>query len=283
MEMVLSCLRVLRHHNVIALIDMFFFTNRYECTEKAALLLTGKEEKLLSDAVEFVMRRPPSSSSGDQTNTPNSPSHRFMEHAAATGRSTSLPDQQGSFPLTSYSHDTQITPANRRVDYVSIKIAISELYNAFHQGTSIGDLWIALVSGDLPPGMPETVNWKKMFKLIDHRRFASFGQVHGLLYRVHDYPLLVDKNAVANQVEPYSRSLLGLVTKVGLLSGTQERRPISRAEPSSRDEQQLRRKLAAYMDGRHCDDELACTFERSFADLLDVFQGSEIVHVFATE
>ena len=40
MEMVQACLRVLRHHGVIALVDMFFFSNHYECTEKAAFMIS---------------------------------------------------------------------------------------------------------------------------------------------------------------------------------------------------------------------------------------------------
>lgn len=44
MEMVRACLRVLKHHGVIALVDMFFYTNRYEFTERATAMLAGKEQ-----------------------------------------------------------------------------------------------------------------------------------------------------------------------------------------------------------------------------------------------
>mmetsp|Transcript_22526 Transcript_22526/g.53170 ORF Transcript_22526/g.53170 Transcript_22526/m.53170 type:complete len:799 (+) Transcript_22526:318-2714(+) len=57
LEMVLACLRVLRHHCVIKVIDMFVYTNRYECTERAAAMLAGKQDKLLQEAVEFAMKR----------------------------------------------------------------------------------------------------------------------------------------------------------------------------------------------------------------------------------
>ena len=58
MEMVRACLRVLKHHGVIALVDMFMYSNRYGFTEKATAMLAGKESKLLQEAVDFVMKRP---------------------------------------------------------------------------------------------------------------------------------------------------------------------------------------------------------------------------------
>ena len=57
LEMVLACLRVLRHHGVISVVDMFLYTNRYECTERAAAMLAGKEDKLLQEAVDFAVKR----------------------------------------------------------------------------------------------------------------------------------------------------------------------------------------------------------------------------------
>ena len=61
LELVLACLRVLRHHGVISVVDIFLYTNRYECTERAAAMLAGKEERLLQEAVEFAVKRKPAS------------------------------------------------------------------------------------------------------------------------------------------------------------------------------------------------------------------------------
>jgi hypothetical protein len=58
LEMVLACLRVLKHHGVIQVVDMFMYTNRYEFTEKATAMLAGKEDKLLQEAVAFAIKRP---------------------------------------------------------------------------------------------------------------------------------------------------------------------------------------------------------------------------------
>ena len=56
MELVRACLRVLKHHGVIALVDMFLYTNRYEFTSRASAMLAGKEPKLLQEAVEFCVK-----------------------------------------------------------------------------------------------------------------------------------------------------------------------------------------------------------------------------------
>jgi Nitrogen permease regulator 2 len=63
MELVRACLRVLKHHSVIALVDMFYFTNRYECTKNAAVLQLSTSISnsktstvLLEEAVRYSFR-----------------------------------------------------------------------------------------------------------------------------------------------------------------------------------------------------------------------------------
>ena len=297
MEMVLSCLRVLRHHGVIAVVDMFFFTNRYECTDKAALLLTGKESKLLHHAVEFVIRRPAAANStaSDGTNTnsypiSSSPS-RFVEPVSQSSifytkeSSSQQHEMHGSYkfsPVITSQIASQDMPmihplAHRRVEYGDVKVAVAELYSVCHRGTSIGDLVCTLISGVLPPGMPATVNWKKMLHLMDLRRFASFGQVHGLLRRVHDYPVLLDGDAVVrNDSETSNFSLLGTASQGRSNS-------YSRSDSTGDDPRSLRLRLSSLMNGRHCDDELVCTLERPYEDLLNLLPKDNVVHVFATE
>jgi len=58
MEMVRNCLRVLKHHNIISVVDMFFYSNRYESTPRAASMLAEHESQLLQEAAEYVMKRP---------------------------------------------------------------------------------------------------------------------------------------------------------------------------------------------------------------------------------
>ena len=45
---------MLKHHGVIELMDMFFYSNRYEFTERAAAMLAGKEPKLLEEAIDYT-------------------------------------------------------------------------------------------------------------------------------------------------------------------------------------------------------------------------------------
>lgn len=297
--MVQACLRVLRHHGVIALVDMFFFTNQYECTEKAAGLLTGKEMKLLDDAADFVLRRPHqeggpgnSNSVGEVPGQPlsSSPigaSARFLleplhqQQVAASHHESLSSFRVGVSPQ---SHDAQTIARRAGVEYHDIKIALSELYTVCSRRISIGDLWMSLVSGELPTALSTTLNWRKMFNLIDIRRFTSFGQVHGLIRRVHDYPLLLNDNSSLpekSEWKIYSRSLLDPVPSQGPLSWDRTRLQ-SRSESLTK-QVEFRRRVAQCLDGRHCDDELVCLFERSYQDLLDLFQGSDILHVFATQ
>lgn len=54
---VLSCLRVLRHHNVLACVDIFRYSNIYESTEKAQQMLSGKQNDLLLHAFRFISKQ----------------------------------------------------------------------------------------------------------------------------------------------------------------------------------------------------------------------------------
>ncbi|KAL7553558.1 hypothetical protein ACHAWF_016846 [Thalassiosira exigua] len=59
MEMVRACLRVLRHHGVLTHVDVFRYSNIYECTPLAMSLLAGIEEeakKLLDAAFRYCAK-----------------------------------------------------------------------------------------------------------------------------------------------------------------------------------------------------------------------------------
>lgn len=87
LEMVLACLRVLKHHGVLHVVDMFLYTNRYEFTDRATAMLAGKEEHLLHEAVAFAVKRPTTQVMG----APSKP------HMAAPGSSgTSSANSVGS-------------------------------------------------------------------------------------------------------------------------------------------------------------------------------------------
>jgi len=74
LDMVLACLRVLMHHGVLALVDVFRYENTYECTPRAASMLAGEQAELLDEAYSFVSKivltRSEGSSCGSRAPTP---------------------------------------------------------------------------------------------------------------------------------------------------------------------------------------------------------------------
>ena len=180
-DMVLACLRVLLHHCVICLIDVFLYSNRYECTERAAAMLAGKEDTLLQEAVDFAAKR-------HQVSAPSIPSPRTIP--SGTGNSTnSSPKLESRYfptgtPSSSYpprslnlfggggssqrstnfrhmmaasslereqasSLDAAQRPfENRR----HLKVALAELYCGCNRNSSFGDLWLSLTT-ELPTSL----------------------------------------------------------------------------------------------------------------------------------
>jgi hypothetical protein len=287
MEMVRACLRVLKHHGLIALVDMFFFSNRYEATGKAAAMIAGKQGKLLSDAVDFVIKQkktpgvqerdssPLQSSSPDLGRSPPSLeqfSSSYLEHREA--------HQMGGMKMASlssnYSHEMPVTVSHRREEYAETKAALAELYCACNRSSSVGEVWIGLVSGRPLSGTNTSTNWRKIFNLIDHRRFTLFGLVHGLLRRVHNFPLLLDQPFTSDS----SRSHLE-TKELGARRKSERSRSGVRSERNLEDKHQIALRVASMMDGRHCDDELVCAFQRPLEDLFELVEGKRVVHVYA--
>jgi Nitrogen permease regulator 2 len=175
MEMVRNCLR--------AIIDMFFYSNRYESTKRAAALLAGQELALLQEAAEYVVKRPPQlavtaipSYSNLMAPTMSPPTHspslheryahlpvtspgspilpssypppEFADnpHAAASIMGSSL--KYATFAASYQSQqDPQFFVSLRREEQRELKTALAELYCAFNRDMSFGDLWVALAAG----------------------------------------------------------------------------------------------------------------------------------------
>jgi hypothetical protein len=398
LEMVLACLRVLKHHNVIHVVDMFMYTNRYEFTEKAAAILAGKDDQLLLEAVAFAMKRPaihvPSShalmatgaipsvggqstiSGGSDTGhtesprtgspfrsggtfaVPGTPSSsyppRTLNLLAAGGshRSTNL--RFAMMAANSLERET-VYLGRHQEDRKYLKEALAELYCACNRNLSFGDLWLSLTteypsapalqqsrqtiwganmsmnrprgigSRDYPKGAEpdgserndvvacspmeasllesmrrdrkehhgdannmngnqstkSSPNWNTIFKEFDHRRFISFGVVHGLLVRVHAYPLFSgstfpDKRS--NSLEPSAA--------LGITVPSNNRKPINfKQEMKAERRFQLAKLVAAAMDGTQCDDEIVCRFEHplnKLVDLVETFSGKKVIFIYST-
>lgn len=183
MEMVRNCLRVLKHHGIISLVDMFFYSNRYGSTRRAAAMLAGHEASLLQDAAEYVMKRPiistiqttaapPYSNLMAPISPPSaSPTATLQENFVKPSTGSPGSPTPSSYPpglgenvaaapsnllgssfrlgyMASYqSREPHLLGTLKREEQRALKAALAELYCAFNRNLSFGDVWIALASG----------------------------------------------------------------------------------------------------------------------------------------
>ena len=409
LEMVRACLRVLKHHGVIDLVDMFLYTNRYEFTEKATSMLAGKEGRTLQDAVDFVMKRQhggtgsnfvhsssptfgtgvggvgerQTSHGGDSSDRSQdrsqyynynhnstspihhtSPSSSYPPNRALTVNSAGGGGAGGSSHKSStlnkfasmmaaHSYERESTMGTSMTrgggigggrqseDQRTARTALAELYCACNRSVNFGDLWISLSSEvptslSIPAGATstttttptkgstfgrknsndsdnveqqqhyhqygrnrsdslamspletfhferlrdrstaQTIDWNDFFSRFDHRRFCSFGQVYGLLRRVHDYPF-------------FPGAFPDLATSLQQNQSTMSLNSNSKQTSSSfREEEKLytlAKNVAAKMDGTICDDELVCLYEKPYNQLVGLverFGKKKILSIYAT-
>mmetsp|Transcript_7155 Transcript_7155/g.10449 ORF Transcript_7155/g.10449 Transcript_7155/m.10449 type:complete len:495 (+) Transcript_7155:96-1580(+) len=186
LEMVEACLRVLCHHNVIALVDMFFYSNRYEATGKQL------EGKLLDNAIEYVGK----------------------------GRGANMVDD---------SDHTKIFAVDEK-----LKLSIVELYYSFDRTQTMADIFCEKTKSTTMNNYGRNdQQWQQLLEELDHRRFITFGVIHGLLQRIHNNPLAM--------IAPSSR----------------------KSSNSS-----FAYQVAAQMNGRSCDDALVSQFEWPIEELI---------------
>ncbi|KAL7572116.1 hypothetical protein ACA910_001753 [Epithemia clementina (nom. ined.)] len=288
MEMVRACLRVLKHHGVIALCDMFFYSNRYEATERAIAMLAGHEPQLLVAAAEHAARSADAPSPRD-----GSPALHAMASSPGTegsissgSRTTVERIQPGTSRLIALpatpSSEAQFSSTHRRGDLHDLKLAVAEFFSRCERSRSFGDTWIALVgsscaaraTGDNTTTTAPPVDWKRAFRLLDHRRLVTFGVVHGLIRRVHRVPRVLRRYSTQNsddQEQPLDQTE-GSEIIIGPLR--QARRRSSGGSSHSRKKFSTA-SISSKMDGLHCDDELVCEFQVSFDELLELV-GEEI-------
>ena len=188
--MVRACLRVLQHHNVVALVDMFFYSNRYEPTGKQ---LDGS---LLQEAMDYVCKR------------------RGVDD---------------SEKCLIWGDEPQ------RGDWKKIKFAMAELYYSFGRSQTLADVFCQKVKAATPTtGTKRRPDWKSIIAEVDHRRFVTFGVIHGLIKRVHNFPFAVVPN---------------------------RRNGINKDKDKAY-------QVAEQMNGRTCDDALVTQFKRPIGELI---------------
>lgn len=256
LEMVLACLRVFKHHKMIALVDMFFYSNRYECTPRAGELLGGNKPKILQEALEYA------TTSGDATDSE---------------LDTSLHQTLAASAASSEIHPVQIFRRQQR----KWRAVLADFYLCSNRHMSVSDFWIHKLQPTTPPLesslLPKTelsssettadsttrgtdkgivmsnADWKTAFQTLDHRRCVTFGVIHGILRRVHNFPIAIDNhNNNNNNNTPLTKMVPGGGGGVTV------------------EEAKLAGKVAHMMNGRNCDDAIVTEFGQPLEDLIEL-------------
>ena len=313
LEMVRACLRVLKQHNVVRLIDMFCYSNRYEWTGRAL----GPDA--LHDVVEYVVKhteirvtptaREKKSDGNREYRHSKSPPNRSIGGHEATSMvdsfgGASLPSEMtimksadltgSSLPNNESGTSLLASSVMKHEDYLEIQNAIVEFYAACRRDVPISEVWIALITKRQPTGIgmstiSNTIRWKKIFRIIDHRRLITFGLIHGYIRRFHNHPLLVNRNVNFMDDDPSTPKYTNIQRQKSISSFDRIGRGSSHSSYSQhhiKSEQALRRtqskqQAASLMDGMHCDDEIVCAVAMPFDEVVAMFPKISIVSVFA--
>jgi hypothetical protein len=155
-------------------------------------------------------------------------------------------------------------------------LALGELYNACNRTESIGELWLAILSGQTLRQV--SVNWKKLFSLIDHRRFTTFGVVHGILRRVHQYPLY---RGELNELAAGPSSTMLNNNGDPVFFGSERFVRSNSTESRYQRAVVLPRQVASLMNGQYCDDAIVCEMGKPLEDLVELVGKEDVVSLYA--
>jgi hypothetical protein len=133
---------------------------------------------------------------------------------------------------------------------------------------------------DLKSKVPQRgIDWNEAFEVLDHRRCMTFGVVHGLLRRVHNFPSAFEAKQASINSEATQTNKPTLLTL--------RERGVSFQSTFSNNGQKgsftLASRIATMMDGSKCDDELVCEFERPLDELFELVEatGKRVVSIYA--
>ena len=312
LEMVRACLRVLKHHGAIALVDMFFYSNRYEATARAAAVLAGNEPKILQDAFLFCKRnecvvdgarhdvpeptnKAHLSSSLNHRSPPRTvalPSLSFPFLSSVEGSGSSCLGPSPDRYLSNLSKDecrlveclaqwfASFDQKTSFGDFLIVKMRNSRLdiskresqRNHFHHNESSGTETADTIKNEIPE-LP--TDWCTVFSYFDHRRVAIFGVVHGLIRRVHNFPLAVEMILAADSISESPIAVEHGDSTPKARSVFIPRPMTSRKDKNIQGDENTRMalRIVARMNGRICDDEIVCHFDRSLEDLTDIVKS----------
>jgi hypothetical protein len=289
LEMVRACLRVLKHHGVIAVVDMFGYSNRYECTDQTFARL---KPKLLEEAVEFVVKRRAvlawtRSATWNRSGSQSPVTSRDQDLGQCHSDSNMEPIGDGSYPRMtsggSLHRNIPIADILQRQEIEDVKTAISEFCSACERRWCIGDVWISLVTQQNSPKTTLTSTvWRKMFHLVDHRRLVTFGVVHGLLRRVHNFPLLLRTTPLDEWTHGEVGNSTGQLDHDIRWKNPAGPQHHVKHEQQRRRQRELVRRAVQLLDGTHCDDELVCELEMPLFAIFDLVPGEMITSIYST-
>lgn len=160
------------------------------------------------------------------------------------GKSTQMPAREKKDPV-----DEEMLDRNS-VDSFTVSPGEASNWQSMPKPTSGGNL-----------------DWNYFLSCIDHRRFFSFGVVHGLVTRVHEYPYFQGSFPERRQKE---LDLNGDLRR-GVQKALHEKKLYN-----------LARQIATLMDGTRMDDEFVCTFEQPYKRLVKLVEdhsGAKVVSI----
>ncbi|KAJ8609643.1 hypothetical protein CTAYLR_006291 [Chrysophaeum taylorii] len=162
LEIVAKCLRVLRHYRCLALVDAFQYSNVYRVAARVGDLATN--EGALENCVDFVLKPDIVQVDVDAALREAATDHSPFSSSGDLEKRRRSDDDKGA---------RRHRPSTERA-----AIRILRLYCDFKDGRSMKDVLLA-------------ANYESplLVDALDHRAFAAFGVVHGILERVHRYPV----------------------------------------------------------------------------------------------
>lgn len=188
-DITLRSLRVLRHYGCLTVVDVFQYSNVYRATARVGELATSQEAQ--DSCVRFVLRAP---------------------EAQVDAALREPADQSVSSGDDAMTTKPAVT-TSRKPERAAIRIL--RLYCDFRDGKTLKDVLLAANDDDAGA---------RLVDALDHRAFAAFGAVHGILRRVHCFPIATG-NVEEQHDDPRVETCL------------------------------------AYMDGTHCMDEICSDLE----------------------
>ena len=177
MEMVKACLRVLKHHELIAFVDIFKYSNVYEATPLAISILSNTDTSsskysLLLEAFDFAVKVNKKDALPNNNNPCNINNSTFIHAHASPSNSTFKPssvqnespdrdhhlrkhpntNMQSQLHSNDSSENTILSSAvsasAKKKELNLMRAALSQFYCSFHRNMSLKDIILSKVSSN---------------------------------------------------------------------------------------------------------------------------------------